>query len=97
MTFLLCDPSLTSRINGITAHTHTHTHTHTRTVCTKHLIDTGFGFEFMRFIIYLGTKKKKEKKERKSSLYLYGHTYSMSRDQPGKVADPSRGQLNREK
>ena len=42
-------------------------------------------------------KKKEEKKERKSPLYLYGHTYSMSRDQPGKVADPSRGQLNREK
>ena len=24
-----------------------------------------------------------------------GHTYSRSMDQPGKVADPARGQLNR--
>ena len=28
---------------------------------------------------------------------MYGHTYSKSMDQPGKVADPARGQLNREK
>ena len=27
---------------------------------------------------------------------LYGHTYSKSMDQPGKVANPGRGQLNRE-
>ena len=27
---------------------------------------------------------------------LYGHTYSKSMDQPGKVANPARGQLNRE-
>ena len=27
---------------------------------------------------------------------LYGHTYSKSKDQPGKVANPARGQLNRE-
>ena len=27
----------------------------------------------------------------------YGHTYSKSMDQPGKVANPARGQLNREK
>ena len=26
----------------------------------------------------------------------YGHTYSKSKDQPGKVANPARGQLNRE-
>ena len=26
---------------------------------------------------------------------LYGHTYSKSMDQPGKVASPARGQLNR--
>ena len=25
----------------------------------------------------------------------YGHTYSKSMDQPGKVASPARGQLNR--
>ena len=29
--------------------------------------------------------------------YMYGHTYSKSMDQPGKVADPARGQMNREK
>ena len=27
---------------------------------------------------------------------MYGHTYSKSMDQPGKVANPARGQLNRE-
>ena len=27
--------------------------------------------------------------------YVYGHTYSKSIDQPGKVANPARGQLNR--
>ena len=27
---------------------------------------------------------------------LYGHTYSKSMDQPGKVANPARGQLNKE-
>ena len=29
-------------------------------------------------------------------LCMYGHTSSKSRDQPGKVASPARGQLNRE-
>ena len=29
-------------------------------------------------------------------LSLYGHTYSKSMDQSGKVANPVRGQLNRE-
>ena len=27
---------------------------------------------------------------------MHGHTYSKSMDQPGKVANPARGQLNRE-
>ena len=27
---------------------------------------------------------------------MYGHTYSKSMEQPGKVANPARGQLNRE-
>ena len=27
---------------------------------------------------------------------MYSHTYSKSKDQPGKVANPARGQLNRE-
>ena len=27
---------------------------------------------------------------------MYGHTYSKSMDQPGKVANPARGKLNRE-
>ena len=27
---------------------------------------------------------------------LYGYTYNKSKDQPGKVANPARGQLNRE-
>ena len=26
---------------------------------------------------------------------MYGHTYSNSKDQPGKVTSPARGQLNR--
>ena len=29
-------------------------------------------------------------------LCMYGHTYSKSMDQPGKVASPARGQLDRE-
>ena len=29
-------------------------------------------------------------------ICMYGHTYSKSMDQPGKVANPARGQLNRE-
>ena len=29
-------------------------------------------------------------------LCMYGHTYSKSMDQPSKVANPARGQLNRE-
>ena len=28
--------------------------------------------------------------------YMYGHTYSKGMDQPGKVANPARGQLIRE-
>ena len=28
---------------------------------------------------------------------MYGHTYSKIMDQPGKVANPARGQLNGEK
>ena len=28
---------------------------------------------------------------------MYGHKYSKSKDQPGKVANSARGQLNREK
>ena len=27
---------------------------------------------------------------------MYGHTYSNSKDQPGKVANSARGQLNRD-
>ena len=30
-------------------------------------------------------------------LCIYGHTYSESTDQPDKVANPARGQLNEEK
>ena len=32
----------------------------------------------------------------KSVVGMYGHTYSKGKDQPGKVANPARGQLNRE-
>ena len=31
------------------------------------------------------------------NVYVYGHTYSKNMDQPGKVASPARGQLNRKK
>ena len=31
-----------------------------------------------------------------SKTLMYGHTYSKSMDQPGKVANPARGQLNKE-
>ena len=29
-------------------------------------------------------------------ICVYGHTYIKGKDQPGKVANPARGQLNRE-
>ena len=32
----------------------------------------------------------------RGKIYMYGHTYSKSVDQLGKVANPARGQLNRE-
>ena len=32
----------------------------------------------------------------KNCRLMYGHTYSKSRDQPDEVANPARGQLNRE-
>ena len=31
-----------------------------------------------------------------SYVCMYGHTFSKSMDQPGKVVNPARGQLNRE-
>ena len=31
-----------------------------------------------------------------NSCIVYGHTYSKSMDQPGKVVNPARGQLNKE-
>ena len=31
-----------------------------------------------------------------SNVCMYSHTYSKSMDQPGEVANPARGQLNRE-
>ena len=47
-------------------------------------------------------KEKSERKpsehppERKIVSRIYGYTYSKSMDRPGKVANPARGQLNRE-
>ena len=40
--------------------------------------------------------EEKRKSEEYVSVCMYGHTYSKSMDQPGKVANPARGQLNRE-
>ena len=34
--------------------------------------------------------------KRNALLCMYGHTYRKSIDQPGKVVNPARGQLNRE-
>ena len=36
------------------------------------------------------------KRNPSSVVCMYGHTYIKSMDQPGKVANPARGQLNRE-
>ena len=36
-------------------------------------------------------------KSRRPKTCMYGHTYSKSMDQPGKVANPERGQHNSEK
>ena len=37
-----------------------------------------------------------EKKYQVFDVCMYGHTYSKSMDQPSKIANPARGQLNRE-
>ena len=34
--------------------------------------------------------------DRETTLYMYGHAYSKSMNQPGKVANPGRGHLNKE-
>ena len=43
------------------------------------------------------TEVKNKNKTKGECVYvcMYGHTYSKSMDQPGKVASPARGQLNR--
>ena len=37
-----------------------------------------------------------QKQEGYNDVYMYDHTYSKSMDQPGKVANPARGQLSKE-
>ena len=55
---------------------------------SKHEI---FILVIIRYMYFIG------KEEVTSSVYcMYGHTYSKSMDQPGDVANPARGQLNRE-
>ena len=57
----------------------------------------------VRFILLISTVRLYHY-EKRISMYLhdfvlyvcmYGHTYSKSMDQPGEVANPARGQLNR--
>ena len=45
----------------------------------------------------LGREDQNSAVRRPASEVLYGHTYSKSMDQPGKVANPARGQLQQGK
>ena len=57
-----------------------------------------FDSHFFSFTFRGGAKDRKIFIITKSGevVVLYGDTYSKSMDQPGKVANPARGQLNRE-
>ena len=46
----------------------------------------------MRSSLMCGAKEKVQSMH----VCMYGHTHSKSMDQPGKVANPARGQLSRE-
>ena len=39
---------------------------------------------------------RNQRDDNMDTICMYGHTYSKSMDQPGKVANPARGQLNRQ-
>ena len=61
----------------------------------------GFGRPVPRQPVHLHTQAESGAYLRGSSRVprrrpMHGHTYSKSMDQPGKVANPARGQLNRE-
>ena len=71
--------------------------------------NNGFGpFSYKFFVcirvglINKNEKEKEKKKKKKRNTYgyrgacMYGHTYSKSIDQPGKIANSASGQLNRE-
>ena len=49
----------------------------------------------MRPDFSLNTQQPEGGRTQRRRIYMYGHTYSKSMDQPGKVASPARGQLNR--
>ena len=56
--------------------------------------DTYYTFEFVVTAVDVHERTKMYTYEQ--YVYMYGHTYSKNIDQPDKVANPARGQLNRE-
>ena len=60
------------------------THDFRRSRCLCYLLD------------HSGDESRLERENNIITLYMCGHTYRNSMDQPGKVANPARGQLNRE-
>ena len=63
--------------------------------CAKTL-DTYGNYFVLILVLTLDLSRRGQKEEQRWYSSMYGHTYSKSIDQPGKVASPARGQLNRE-
>ena len=56
----------------------------------------GFSRPVPRQPAHLHTQAESGAYLRDSCMYVYGHHIRKSKDQPGKVANPTRGHLNRE-
>ena len=54
------------------------------------------GIRTHTFTVPINSGSRKREAHKYWSMCMYDHTYSKSTDQPGKVANPARGQLNRE-
>ena len=62
-------------------------HSVTKQYCCSYDLALGWGVLYSSFLL-VNRRIRRE--------LMYGHTYGKSMDQPGKVANPARGQLNRE-
>ena len=64
------------------------------TVISK-ISKNAFDAAVQRVVVYLYSDKCKKQLVVIIYVFIYSHSYSKSMDQPGKVASPARGQLNR--